>query len=240
MSGTHQPVKGSKVVSPLTGRNVAVGGVAWRKLVREGYLPNVGYLPSETFLDTYDLSNPASATYKIKKAQATLPKGYSAVKGRGKHRGTIQIARKRMKKKEITAQASKAVARKVKKIYNDDDSLSDLDEADLEAMFQQAIDDELASQALSDHKKVRKPHKKYIKKPTVQFESESEESEPEGETQEGFEEITELEIENEEATVSEDSEPEQSDPEVSQNETEDDSYGDPSEPDEGDDHFGLV
>jgi len=181
----NQPHKGSKIINPQTGRLVSVGGARWRKLVQDGYLPNTGYLPSNTFLDVYDSNDEKGTNYKIRKAKEKLPDGYTVSRGGGGNKGILNIVKKRSNRKEVLKRAGEAVAHKMKSRMVEEDS--DMDIEDLKNMIQQAIEEEEATKAVNKFKKPtrKRPVKKYTKRQEPEPESESSDpgTEPDSESE---------------------------------------------------------
>jgi hypothetical protein len=111
------------VINPNTKRPIKVGGIVWRKLVKENILEDKYSDPAEL----YKLEPDEDAEEKIQELNKNLPLNQQSVRGRGKYKGKIVKRSRTLKPTEIAKYTSKLASKiiKQKSDFNEEDMSED-------------------------------------------------------------------------------------------------------------------
>ena len=178
--------KNDIVINPTTGRPIKVGSSTYLRLLKKGLI-------TQSFNDPNELDNineGDDVDEKIKEFNKILPDTEQAVRGRGKHAGTIV----RRSKQPTIEQTALHTIKKVSNIISDPDVYDELQNADnFESELEKLILQELMGfskkskttkkSIKEEHPKKNKIGKKKTKKESYYITSESDESESESESE---------------------------------------------------------
>ena len=165
--------QGEFVINPNTKRPIKVGGIVWRKLVKENILEDKYADPAEL----YKLEPDEDVEQKIQELNKNLPMNQQSVRGRGKYKGKIVKRSRTLNPTEVAKYTSKLATKIIKQKaenYEEDMSEDEMSEMLSNMLIQKMTKGE---KEIATREKTRES---YEMKESSEEEEETEEDEDEG------------------------------------------------------------